>query len=870
MKNLLWPLLILLYVGNIMAQDLTPDTYYLGEDGSIIEAVRCGTEDTASADILRGPEDLQIWGQQNPEAISTAIVIGVAFHIITNTSGQGLVPMWQLEAQIDTLNSAFAASGYAFYISSVDTTANNSWYNVSGGATEMAMKQALAIDPAHTLNFYLANLGGGLLGWAWLPWSFPEDNYMHGVVILNSSLPGGTAFPYNEGDTGTHEIGHYLGLYHTFDNGCIPPGDEVDDTPYEASSAFGCPIGRDTCPADSGFDPIHNYMDYTDDACMYEFTPLQAVRMDWAVNTYKPGLLLDATAIPSPPNNLTAFSDYTTPTSMFLSWEDPTTIVGGDTLEQGYYHLHIKRDGIYMDSVASGVEQFVDTGLNDGQEYTYTVYAKIDSNGFASVSRQISWIAGGSPIPAPPVDLNIQGNLNEVLLKWSNPTENVDGTAMDDFAGIRLYQDNVLAATFTRSAADTGAIDSASFTPAAPGYYYWHITAIDNETPQNESSATASARTPLNVPLADHFADPGDPDPVFWRSERAEINENSVDPPSGPLSLNLNGTGIPIGDDFVEFYPVDISALQGSGLKFAYLYQPEGSGDPPLNSDSLKVLFKNNLGDWIVVKSYEGTNLHPFQQEIIDLDSAPNGGGSYFFNQFQARLEVVGRSHPILPRNDWFIDNLYFGIPAPLIALSRDSVWFDTTGVGESDTVAVEIQNVGLQDLDVLNIIAPGGGVFTVDRTAFPVPFSTHEVVNLIFTPPTAGSYSGIIQIAHSVFGQDTLNLYVEGTTGPPLGISDNPSLPREFAVAQNYPNPFNPSTKIKYQLPARSPVKLAVYNVLGQQVRLLVNETLNAGYHEVAWDGRSDAGAPLASGVYIYRFQAGGFQKVQKMVLLK
>jgi hypothetical protein len=732
------------------------------------------------------------------------------------------------------------------------------------------MKQALAIDPAHTLNFYLANLGGGLLGWAVFPTTYPEDHFMHGVVVLNSSLPGGTAFPYDEGDTGTHEVGHYLGLYHTFEGGCVPPGDRVDDTPYEAFPAFDCPIGRDTCPADSGLDPIHNYMDYTDDACMYEFTPLQGVRMDFMVNTYKPGLLLGAPAIPSPPGNLTAFSDYTTPTSMLLSWEDPTTIVGGDTLEPGYYHIHIERDGVYVDSVASGIEQFVDTGLNDGQEYTYTVYAKLDSNGFASIPKQTSWIAGGSPIPAPPADPNIYGDSNGITLKWSNPGENVDGTAMDDFAGIRLYQDNLLSATFSRSPADTGAMDSASFVPAAPGYYYWQITAIDNETPQNESYPTASVRTPLNVPITDHFSTPGDPDPVYWRSERAEINENSVNPPSGPLALNLNGTGIPIGDDFVEFYPVDMSALQGSGIKFAYLYQPEGSGDPPLNTDSLKVLFKNNLGNWIVVKSYEGTGLQPFQQEIIDLDTAPNGGGSYFFNQFQARLEVAGRSHPILPRNDWFVDNLYFGVPAPLIALSQDSLRFDTTGVGESDTVAVEIQNVGLQDLDVLNVIFPGGGVFTVDRTAFPVPFSTHEVVNLIFTPQTAGSYTGIIQIAHSVPGQDTLNLYVEGTTGPPVGISSDPPLPGEFAIAQNYPNPFNPVTKIKYQLPQRTEVKLVVYNILGQPVRTLVNDVLNAGYYELEWNGRNDAGAPLASGVYIYRFEAEGFQKVRKMILLK
>jgi hypothetical protein len=101
-------------------------------------------------------------------------------------------------------------------------------------------------------------------------------------------------------------------------------------------------------------------------------------------------------------------------------------------------------------------------------------------------------------------------------------------------------------------------------------------------------------------------------------------------------------------------------------------------------------------------------------------------------------------------------------------------------------------------------------------------------------------------------------------------GIGDLETLPTTYDIAQNYPNPFNPTTTINYQLPQVSDVKLVIYNVLGQKVRTLVNTSMEAGYHSVVWDGLNQQSSAVASGIYIYRFEAGDFQKTMKLMLLK
>ncbi|MEW5742120.1 MAG: zinc metalloprotease [Myxococcota bacterium] len=218
----------------------------------------------------------------------TGGVINVYWHVISN-GATGNIPDSMINAQMDVLNAAYAGTGWSFNLVSTDRTSNATWYNGCYGTAETAMKNALHQGTADDLNIYTCNPSNGILGYATFPSSYASAPLKDGVVLLDQSLPGGSAAPYNLGDTATHEVGHWMGLYHTFQNGCnTRTGDYVSDTPAERSPAYGCPTGRDTCSS-AGADPITNFMDYTDDSCMFQFTPGQDARMDSQFSTYRYG-----------------------------------------------------------------------------------------------------------------------------------------------------------------------------------------------------------------------------------------------------------------------------------------------------------------------------------------------------------------------------------------------------------------------------------------------------------------------------------------------------------------------------------------------------------------------------------------------------
>ncbi len=223
------------------------------------------------------------------------VTISVYWHVITRNNGTGGVTDEQIEQQLEVLNEAFAgstssdssATRFSFETAEITTTANSKWYTWDSEVDDGPAKEALRQGDASDLNVYLPALGDGLLGYATYPGG---DLTSDGVVSLNASLPGGSSEGANLGDTTTHEVGHWLGLAHTFDGGCSRRGDMVADTAAQADgdNVFECDESLDTCPA-PGTDPVHNFMSYGDDTCLDLFTAGQATRMSEQWEAFRAG-----------------------------------------------------------------------------------------------------------------------------------------------------------------------------------------------------------------------------------------------------------------------------------------------------------------------------------------------------------------------------------------------------------------------------------------------------------------------------------------------------------------------------------------------------------------------------------------------------
>jgi len=375
----------------------------------------CGTMQYLQTQLAEDPDlairmdqverDVQQWtSNQSAQRIQSVITIPVVFHVLYNTS----VPAQNISdtrilAQLSVLNKDFArlnadAVNTPAVFQGVSVNTNIQFClaqrDPNGNATTGIVRKATSVTsfsqndnvkrnvnggddawPAGSyLNIWVCNLGGGLLGYAQFPGGAASTD---GVVVLYSSVGGptapGTATPYHLGRSATHEVGHWLNLRHIWgDASC--GSDLVSDTPTQQTSNFGCPsFPHVTCSNGPNGDMFMNYMDYTDDACMNNYTAGQTTRMTASINTSRASLLTSLGCTPPSGGgscgtvaSLSATS--ITSTSATLNWG----AVSGATS----YNVQYKTTaGSTWTTTTSTTTSKSITGLSSSTAYQYKVQA---------------------------------------------------------------------------------------------------------------------------------------------------------------------------------------------------------------------------------------------------------------------------------------------------------------------------------------------------------------------------------------------------------------------------------------------------------------------------------------------------------------
>ncbi len=338
--------------------------------------------------------------------------IPVVWHVITANSGAGFVSDNSIFQQMDVLNEDFRAlagslggngtdTNVEFFLATVDPDGNpttgitrhtkTKWYNDSGNYWS-----SIGWDTNRYLNIY-TNTAGGNLGYAYVPsgggvvgqaW---EGVRMYWAAVGN---PGPIGHPYDLGRTTTHEVGHWLGLYHTFDGGCASAsgcasnGDLICDTNPESSPMGSGSCSRVTC---SSPDPTNNYMDYSDDLCMTEFTEDQSRRMRCTIANFRVDITGDPPVGNEPPT--VTISSPSNGTSV----DEGTALTFSGTAsdaEDGSLSSSISWSSNLDGSLGSGSSVNATLGVG-----THTVTASVTDSGGAgdtdTVSVTVNSVGGG-------------------------------------------------------------------------------------------------------------------------------------------------------------------------------------------------------------------------------------------------------------------------------------------------------------------------------------------------------------------------------------------------------------------------------------------------------------------------------------------
>ncbi len=358
------------------------------------------------------------------------------------------------------------------------------------------------------------------------------------------------------------------------------------------------------------------------------------------------------------------------------------------------------------------------------------------------------------------------------------------------------------------------------------------------------------------------------PDSSGQKSTTMRLESN--DPAQSSLDVNLLGTAlllppqISVSPEFHDFGEVIVDSIATQILVI------NNSGGTPLHLTQIHLIDNDSLQFNLDTLSLPDT-LEPdssLQFKVIFKPTLPGAWSAVL--QIKSNDSGNGKLSVDLSGTALMLP--------PIISITPDFINFGNVIIDSTEAQNFTIWNTGGSGLLLSSIqfLGADSNNFYVDSFVVPSEIAVNDSQNVIinFKPKSEGVMTVNLRIGNNDIAQNPAIITLEGTGVKPLPVnvdnSEQDIFPDEVSLSQNYPNPFNNETQIEYAIPEPARVRIIIYNVMGQKVRLLVDEMQEPGYKRINWDGRSDNGSLIVSGVYFFKMEVNNTKLVQKILLQK
>jgi len=791
--------------------------------------------------------------------------IPVVFHVIKGSDGSGDVLDSQLISQIAVLNSGF--SGFTFYLAGIRRIANDNWRNLSKDSSqEIDMKNMLAIDPVHAINIYITSIPGSIKGWATYPWdnSASQNPLLFCVVIRSNVLPNGDDPDNNLGRVASHEVGHYLGLYHTFDEYYVcKDGDLVADTPIHLVNT-GCPSRNpDTCPQHPMVDPIENYMNYTNDLCRTEFSDGQSIRMNQIVQQYKPTI-----------------------GGSTINFSTDLTIISGSTLQLSGNITCLFTSGkkiIVNGAFSSNNVIFTSTGTWGGIQFNSGASGTLS---YCSIQNAQNGVYGNGYLPnitnSTIANNNIGINLYNTGVQTNSISNNtiqynathginLTNSSPRNISGNQIYNNGQAGIYCINSSTpyiynnqitgnSAAGITCALYSPARLGSYsggggYNLITGNNWGVGCGYESHAILGTTAGYGYNSIHSNTSHEVKSEYDSNVMAENNWwNRTTPPYYIASDFYTSYGGTIDYNPALSYNPLGGLMKTTSSEYNYDITNEEKGFSFLDSElkeALNNLIKGQYEEAILIykQRYKKENDIGKKKYILgrlaECYNLSEEEGFIFFLNNEVRInsesELIRKDE--LYATSLFLENMFL-INEKKYAQAVNNFEALLKDFPENETVVKPaLFNLDCLSHNKLNDVSQGNIYLDLLKTKYPNDELTLQAMLTI--------------------GEFDKNYYSKPKLKKEGDVINE--LLSSYKLLGNYPNPFNPTTTISYIIPESGRVQIKIFDILGKEIATLYDGNNSAGKHSIVWDANS-----VANGIYFYSIVFNNQRLFKKMLLLK